>query len=91
MVPMGCDYTYQNAAYNFHNMGALMKFVEREYKDLNLKFRYSTPSEYTKAVLQENDEIPIYSSDLFPYTDGEGNEVWTGFYSSRPAYKKAVK
>ena len=91
MVPMGCDYTYQNAAYNFNNMGALMKFVEREYKDLNLKFRYSTPSEYTKAVLQENDEIPIYSSDLFPYTDGEGNEVWTGVYSSRPAYKKAVK
>lgn len=91
MVPMGCDYTYQNAAYNFHNMNALMKFVEKEYTDLNLKFRYSTPTEYTKAVLQENDEIPIYSSDLFPYTDGAGNEVWTGFYSSRPAYKKAIK
>lgn len=51
MVPMGCDYTYQNAAYNFHNMDALMRFIDNNYKNLNLKFKYSTPTEYTKAVL----------------------------------------
>jgi len=51
---------------------------------------YSTPSEYLDAVNQVNITWPTRYDDLFPYAS-EINRFWTGYYTTRPNGKKAVR
>ena len=37
MLPMGCDFTYENAKSNFNNMDMQMKYINEHYKEANLK------------------------------------------------------
>mmetsp|Transcript_12858 Transcript_12858/g.19917 ORF Transcript_12858/g.19917 Transcript_12858/m.19917 type:complete len:183 (-) Transcript_12858:2099-2647(-) len=91
LVPMGCDFTYENAGYNFKQMDALIAYLHKHNSDINMQFKYSTPSEYLHAIQQDELELPVYTGDFFPFTEGSRNEVWSGYFSSRPGYKKAVK
>ena len=90
LVMMGQDYAYENAGQNYKKMDSMIKYIESNYKDLNMEFKYSTPSDYMMAVKEEKLKYPTYTNDLFPYTEGD-NEVWSGFFSSRPGLKKQVK
>lgn len=50
----------------------------------------STPSTYVNAIKQENIEWPVKTFDLMPYSSDVGF-FWSGFYSSRPNFKKHIR
>ena len=53
----------------------------------------STPSEYLDALKKENIKWPVKDGgDFFPYgSEGEKHNYWSGYFSSRPNFKKHVK
>lgn len=55
-----------------------------------MKFIYSTPGNYIKAIQAEKAKYPKKVDDFFPYADGD-NAYWTGFYTSRVAIKGYVR
>jgi alpha-mannosidase len=55
-----------------------------------MKFMMSTPSVYITSLKQENIEWPVKTFDLLPYTNDKSHWM-TGYYSSRPNFKKFVK
>ncbi|KAL7059478.1 hypothetical protein AAHC03_013087 [Spirometra sp. Aus1] len=94
-VPMGCDFTYENANQNFVNMDRLIRHVNslQETEESKVNLLYSSPTCYTKAVnLEFNRQgtIPGRGGDFFPYASS-GNAYWTGFFTSRPALKYFVR
>lgn len=50
----------------------------------------STPSDYVKAVKAEKVKWPTRYEDAILYADNFDDE-WTGYYSTRPTAKKAIK
>jgi len=50
---MGCEYTYENAGQNFKKMDLILNYIRENYKDINMNFLYSTPSEYVAAIKAE--------------------------------------
>lgn len=44
MIPMGGDFTYENTQFNFRNMESMMNFIKEHYHDINMDFKFSTPS-----------------------------------------------
>jgi len=88
LVPMGCDFQFQNAYHNFVNLDKLIYHVNRLRKDINVI--YSTPSCYTFAVNKEGKKYTIKHDDLFPYASGP-NSYWTGYFTSRPSLKGFVR
>jgi len=57
---------------------------------------YSTPSCYLKALnSHQNITWPVKMDDMFPYLTNENDprdpEYWTGFFTSRPAFKYMVR
>lgn len=90
-VLMGCDYTYENAGQNYKKMETVMKYIKDNYqKEANMNIFFSTPSEYITAIKAEKHNYPVFENDLLPYSEGN-NEVWSGYFSSRPGLKKTVK
>ena len=69
----------------------LIEALQAHSKNLDIKI--TTPSEYFKAVLQENHKYKVFEGDLLPYVSEHIRQrplSWTGFFSSRPALKKRV-
>ncbi|KER18138.1 hypothetical protein T265_16269, partial [Opisthorchis viverrini] len=69
------------------------KLNERQVGNLSLNVFYSTPACYTKAVNREFLKMNTLSQrtgDFFPYASNVHN-YWTGFYTSRPAFKFFVR
>jgi alpha-mannosidase len=59
-----------------------------------MTFVVSTPGRYVDALKKENVTWPIKYGDFWRYfEDYKGKEYrfWTGFYSSRPTFKKHIK
>jgi hypothetical protein len=88
---MGNYYAFQNAGQIFKNMERLVKYIEENYKEQNVDLVFSTPSEYVKAIREEKQSYPVFYGDLLPYIEPNSNEVWTGYFSSRPNVKKIIK
>ncbi|CAI5530929.1 unnamed protein product [Closterium sp. Naga37s-1] len=55
-------------------------------KDGRVNALYSTPSRYLDAKHRSNQSWPLKEADFFPYASAS-TEYWTGYYSSRPAFK----
>ncbi|XAR73763.1 Alpha-mannosidase [Bertholletia excelsa] len=87
MWTMGDDFEYQYAESWFKQMDKLIHYVN---KDGRVNALYSTPTIYTDAKNAENASWPLKADDYFPYADGE-NAYWTGFFTSRPAFKRYVR
>ncbi|CAH8671029.1 unnamed protein product [Schistosoma curassoni] len=94
MVLMGCDFTYENAHFNYNNMDKLIKYVnQQQLHGSKINLFYSTPACYTKAVNEEFNRIGTINrrgGDFFPYASGP-HSYWTGYYTSRPALKYYVR
>jgi hypothetical protein len=70
--------------------------VFRNHKDgKNFRFYYSTVDEYFQAVFKKQQEIqcqwPVHTSDFLPYNGFHMAHFWTGFYTSRPGFKKLIR
>ncbi|CAL4941199.1 unnamed protein product [Urochloa decumbens] len=87
MWTMGDDFSYQYAESWFRNMDKLIYHVN---KDGRVHALYSTPSIYTDAKHASNESWPVKYDDYFPYSDAK-NTYWTGYYTSRPTFKRYVR
>ncbi|KAL1316028.1 alpha-mannosidase-like [Arachis hypogaea] len=87
MWTMGDDFQYQYAETWFKQMDKLIHHVN---KDGRVNALYSTPSLYTDAKNAANQSWPLKTDDYFPYAD-RVNAYWTGYFSSRPAFKRYVR
>ncbi|CAI5530291.1 unnamed protein product [Closterium sp. Naga37s-1] len=87
MFTMGKDFAYSNAIMWFKNMDKLIHYVNL---DGRVNALYSTPSIYLDAKQQAEETWPVKTGDFFPYADAP-HAYWTGFYSSRPAFKRYVR
>ncbi|XP_066386944.1 alpha-mannosidase-like isoform X1 [Miscanthus floridulus] len=87
MWTMGDDFSYQYAESWFRNMDKLIYHVN---KDGRVHALYSTPSIYTDAKHLSNESWPVKYDDYFPYADSK-NSYWTGYYTSRPTFKRYVR
>ncbi|XP_020533563.1 alpha-mannosidase At3g26720 isoform X2 [Jatropha curcas] len=84
---MGTDFRYQYANSWFRQMD---KFIHYVNEDGRVNALYSTPSIYTDAKYAANEQWPIKTEDFFPYAD-HPNAYWTGYFTSRPAFKGYVR
>lgn len=91
LIPMGNSYAFQNAGQIYKNMERLVKYIEENYKDQNVELVFSTPSEYVEAIKKDKASYPVFYGDLLPYIEPSKDEVWSGYFSSRPNVKKNVK
>ncbi|OVA17373.1 Glycoside hydrolase family 38 [Macleaya cordata] len=87
MWTMGTDFKYQYANTWFRNMDKLIHYVNM---DGRVNALYSTPSIYTDVKFATNESWPIKTDDFFPYAD-RANGYWTGYFTSRPAFKRYVR
>lgn len=87
MWTMGTDFKYQYANSWFRQMDKLIHYVN---KDGRVNALYSTPSIYTDAKHATNESWPLKTDDFFPYADRD-NAYWTGYFTSRPAFKGYVR
>ncbi|XP_061358592.1 probable alpha-mannosidase At5g13980 isoform X1 [Gastrolobium bilobum] len=87
MWTMGTDFKYQYAHTWFRQMDKLIHYVN---KDGRVNALYSTPSIYTDAKYATDESWPIKTEDFFPYADN-ANGYWTGYFTSRPAFKLYVR
>jgi len=86
LVPMGCDFAYQNARNEFNAVQQMVDYIN-EHNSANMKLIFSTPSDYVKAVEQEKITWPVRYEDAMPYGEFM-NDYWSGYYSSSPNAKK---
>ncbi|CAN0924761.1 Alpha-mannosidase At3g26720 [Linum grandiflorum] len=84
---MGTDFRYQYANSWFRQMD---KFIHYVNQDGRVNVLYSTPSMYTDAKHASNEKWPLKTGDFFPYAD-RPNAYWTGYFTSRPAFKGYVR
>ena len=89
MIPMGCDFAYQNAKEEFENVERAISYINT-HNQANMQLRMSTPSEFIDALKSENIEWPVRYEDSIPYADS-ADDWWTGYFSSRPAAKQLLK
>ncbi|KAK9129463.1 hypothetical protein Sjap_009950 [Stephania japonica] len=87
MWTMGDDFQYQYSESWFKQMDKLIHYVN---KDGRVNALYSTPSIYTDAKNAANISWPLKTDDYFPYADRE-DAYWTGFFTSRPAFKGYIR
>ncbi|XVF13832.1 hypothetical protein REPUB_Repub09cG0002300 [Reevesia pubescens] len=87
MWAMGTDFRYQYANSWFRQMD---KFIHYVNQDGRVNALYSTPSIYTDAKYAANEQWPLKTDDFFPYAD-KPNTYWTGYFTSRPAFKGYVR
>ncbi|KAK6924503.1 Glycosyl hydrolase family 38, C-terminal [Dillenia turbinata] len=102
MWTMGGDFQYQYAESWFKQMDKLIHYVNKIFsfpfalywnltlQDGRVNALYSTPSLYTDAKYAANESWPLKTDDYFPYAD-RANAYWTGFFTSRPAFKRYVR
>ena len=89
MVPMGCDFTFQNARQEFQNLERAIEYINK-HNTANLTLIMSTPSFYIDSLKEENITWPVKYDDAFPYSNTD-TDFWVGYFSSRPGAKKQVK
>tara|TARA_B110000285_G_C14874941_1_gene491028 strand:- start:75 stop:344 length:270 start_codon:yes stop_codon:yes gene_type:complete len=70
-------------------MDKMIDFMNTKFGD-KYYFKYSTPSEYVKALSKHDVKWPTKYDDGFPYSD-KGNSYWTGYFTSRPVFKEFVR
>lgn len=98
---IGEDFAWENALFVYQNLEEIIEYLNNN-STINKKylFRQSTPKDYIAAVHQEKHKLTVqkneeFDQDMFPYADFDENtkniSYWTGFYSSRPNFKKMIR
>jgi hypothetical protein len=90
MVPMGGDFTFQNASMQFRNIDRIMEHVRGHpevYSSATLK--YSTPTEYKEAVLgaidKMNHQLPVIHGGV------DMQPLLAGYYFQNPNLKQKLR
>ena len=86
LIPWGRDFSHQQAQKDFELMDAVIREIQSNYTKYGLNITYSTQSRYLKAVEALGYVWPENYDDYFVNSDGL-NDFWSGFFTSRPAFK----
>ncbi|ULT82208.1 hypothetical protein L3Y34_011880 [Caenorhabditis briggsae] len=89
MLLMGSDFQYTNANSWYVNLDKLIKYVNADESE-KVKVIYSTPACYTQAVKRRSPKLSTKADDFFPYASGK-HSYWTGYFTSRPAFKGMIR
>ena len=73
----------------YENLEKIIKYANANNK-YNITFKLSSVGEYLDAVHKENLTFGVRHEDGFPYS-GNDRDYWTGFYTSRPTFKKQIR
>jgi len=97
------DFDYLYADINYRYLEDVFQTLGTVTTEKPIKFRFSTVEEYyqaihrpaTQAKSTSQDELkvvewPVYTGDFFPYSS-QAYHYWTGYYSSRPNFKRYVR
>ncbi|CAK9298030.1 unnamed protein product [Gordionus sp. m RMFG-2023] len=102
LVPLGDDFRYKTGKEWTYQMGNYLQIMEylNNHPQFNAKIKFATLSEYFEAIKQgtttKNDanseeksdkRFPVLRGDFFTYADKD-NDYWSGYYTSRPKYKR---
>ena len=104
MMTFGGDFQYMNARQVFKNLDKLIKYVRQvcilqacvrssvclSLQNGSVNIMYSTPSIYLDALHQAGETWSVKTDDFFPYANNPWS-YWTGYFTSRPAFKGYVR
>ncbi|XP_049516029.1 lysosomal alpha-mannosidase-like isoform X2 [Dermacentor silvarum] len=85
-VTMGNDFNYQSAGHWFINLDKLIHHANLISDKTKIHLLYSTPSCYLKALHESKAGWTTKTDDFFPYAS-DPHAFWTGYFTSRPAFK----
>uniref|UniRef100_A0A0N4ZW48 Alpha-mann_mid domain-containing protein n=1 Tax=Parastrongyloides trichosuri TaxID=131310 RepID=A0A0N4ZW48_PARTI len=92
-IPVGDDFTYKKNE-EWSNVYDKYRIIMNEInnnKELNMKVQFGTLNDYfkenDKEIEKNKIKMPIVSGDFFTYSDGN-EDYWSGYYTSRPFYKR---
>eukprot|EP00347_Sterkiella_histriomuscorum_P019319 403342106 len=97
LFTMGVDFAYQNADITYEYIEGISRILSEDNAQGSLKliFQPSTVKEYYEAIMIKQQEMqfewPTYSDDFFPYNGNFQQHLWTGYFTSRPYFKKQIK
>lgn len=86
LIPMGDDFRYQKASINYSNIDNLIK----DFQAPGVKLIYSTPSQFMKAINEQDLKWPVNYDDMFPYAD-HPDAYWSGYFTSRANSKEFIR
>lgn len=87
-IPIGCKFCFQNAHQTYASLDKLINYLNSHYSQLHAF--YSTPGHYYQATNPLYTQIPTNLADFEPFSDTY-HSYWSGFYTSRPMFKRALK
>ncbi|ELT97980.1 hypothetical protein CAPTEDRAFT_227115 [Capitella teleta] len=91
LVLHGDDFRFNSAsAWDKHlgNLRRLFKYMNSQ-DDMYVKVKFATPGEYLQAAKFASSP-PKLNGDFFTYND-RGEQYWSGYFSSRPFLKSAIR
>jgi hypothetical protein len=96
MIPFGSDFAFQFAGANYEFLDKIEKMFNTRRAARAFRFHYSTVGEYFEAVKSsmersETLQWPVYRGDFFPYNGVHIGSYWSGYYTSRPNFKKLIR
>lgn len=90
MLLMGSDFQYTNANAWYTNLDKLLHHVNRNSSH-GVRVFYSTPSCYVKGLTESSStHLPTKNDDFFPYASSNIS-YWTGYFTSRPTFKRMIR
>jgi hypothetical protein len=89
----GDDFAFYYADQNYKFLDDVISTLKSATN--KFEFKFSTPSQYYEAVQKEAQEkkieFPTHVSDFMPMEQVYKDSFWTGYYTSRPNFKKYIR
>ncbi|CAJ0938021.1 unnamed protein product, partial [Mesorhabditis belari] len=89
LLTMGNDFNYQQANKWYRNLDKLVAYINAN-PSFGMNVQYSTPACYANALQATPTIWGSKQDDFFPYASGD-HSFWTGYFTSRPAFKGMIR